>query len=45
MATIVADDALAEEAGAPIDVDVLEIELTLNMKTIFSLLHFHLHHC
>jgi len=25
MATIVADDALAEAAGAPIDVDILEI--------------------
>jgi hypothetical protein len=29
MATIlVADDALAEAAGAPIDVDILEIKLT-----------------
>jgi len=28
MATIVADDALAEAAGSPIDVDVLEIKLT-----------------
>jgi hypothetical protein len=28
MATIVADDALAEAAGAPIDVDMLEIKLT-----------------
>ena len=27
MATIVADDALAEAAGAPIDVDRLEIKL------------------
>jgi hypothetical protein len=27
MATIVADDALAEAAGAPIDVDILEIKL------------------
>jgi len=28
MATIVADDALADSAGAPIDVDILEIKLT-----------------
>jgi hypothetical protein len=28
MAMIVADDALAEAAGAPIDVDILEIKLT-----------------
>jgi len=32
MATIVADDALAEAVGEPIDVDILEIKLTLGEK-------------
>jgi hypothetical protein len=31
MATIVAYDALAEAAGAPIDVDILEIKLTASI--------------
>ena len=36
MATIVADDALAEAAGAPIDVDILEIKLTAFVKHLSS---------
>ena len=39
MATIVADDALAEAAGAPIDVDMLEIKVTaLSIRFSFHLL-------
>ena len=34
MATIVADDALAEAAGAPIDVDILEIKLTAFLSRV-----------
>jgi hypothetical protein len=32
MAAIVADDALADSAGAPIDVDILEIKLTAYLE-------------
>ena len=32
MATIVADDALAEAAGAPIDEDMLEIKVTASLQ-------------
>jgi len=35
MATIVADDALAEAAGAPIHVDILEIKLTACQISIY----------
>jgi hypothetical protein len=37
MATIVADDALAEAAGAPIDVDILELKLTASLSCSLTL--------